>query len=299
MKKIIWLVVALFMVCFAGAAGASAEGDGSVIQVDGYGAAPPALGNSPRGRMMARRAALVDAYRNVLEQIEGVNVDAETTVKDMMLSSDVVHTRVTGLVKGAKVISENPGSENGYRVTIQIPLYGAGSSVASAVIPQSTAAPVDFPAPSAIPSAPAPMAPIPAAPASPSVPVPSTPTVPVTMTATAGNYTGVIIDCRGMGLQRALCPAIKTTNNSWIYGNKNFSYDTMVRYGLVSYVNNPASSSRAGTNPIVVKALKADGQDVPVNAVISLDDANRILAENQTAHFLNRCAVVFVIDAND
>ena len=63
---------------------------------------------------MALRAAKIDAQRNLLEVINGVRVTAGTTVKDMMLESDIIGTRVKGMLQGsfetASTVSREDGS---------------------------------------------------------------------------------------------------------------------------------------------------------------------------------------------
>ncbi|MFT4807440.1 MAG: hypothetical protein ACI9LX_000759 [Paraglaciecola sp.] len=61
--------------------------------------------------MMARRAAQIDAQRNLAEQIRGVKITGGTTMQEYEISSDIVATRVKGFLRGAfeldqKVIEE-------------------------------------------------------------------------------------------------------------------------------------------------------------------------------------------------
>jgi hypothetical protein len=51
--------------------------------------------------MMARRAAIVDAQRNLSEQIKGVRLTGGTTMEEYEISSDIVATRVKSLLTGA------------------------------------------------------------------------------------------------------------------------------------------------------------------------------------------------------
>ena len=56
-------------------------------------------------------------------------------------------------------------------------------------------------------------------------------------------------------------------------------------------------SHRVGTNPIVVKAVSVKGGKNsvnPVNVVISVEDADKILLANENTQMLNTAAVVFV-----
>jgi hypothetical protein len=54
-----------------------------------------------QAKMMARRAAQVDAQRNLAEQIRGVKITGGTTMQEYEISSDIVATRVKGFLRGA------------------------------------------------------------------------------------------------------------------------------------------------------------------------------------------------------
>lgn len=66
-----------------------------------------------QAKLMARRAAIVDAQRNLLEMIEGVRVTSGTTVRDAQLESDLIANRVKGLLTGAFVIKESVVADEG------------------------------------------------------------------------------------------------------------------------------------------------------------------------------------------
>ena len=87
-----------------------------VVQVIGMGAQPANAVNPAQARMLARRAAVVDAYRQLAEVVSGVQVDAETTVEQMMLTSDIVKTRISAVIRGAQIVSEGELAGGGYSV---------------------------------------------------------------------------------------------------------------------------------------------------------------------------------------
>ena len=130
------------------------------------------------------------------------------------------------------------------------------------------------------------------------------PTVPATQVpavnqATVGNlygatgqYTGLIVDCSGMGLQTAMAPAVFTEGRKVVYGLENFSHDQVINRGYVGYSKSlTAGVERAGSNPMIVKAESIDKFCSPV---VSKEDAAKILAENQMNGFLSTGNVVFV-----
>ena len=92
-----------------------------------------------------------------------------------------------------------------------------------------------------------------------------------------------------------MSPVIKNANKQKIYGHENLDYDQIVVSGMASYANDTGdeiSRSRAGNNPLIVKATAL--ADLNATPVVSNADADRILAANQQGGFLNNCAVVFV-----
>lgn len=291
---------------FAAGTGMDWSGD-SKITVQGTGVAPTYAVNAVQARMLARRAAVVDAYRQLAEMVKGVNVDSETTVENMMVTSDVTKTKVTALIQGARVVSEQAIDGGGYAVTMEMSVFGASNSLATAVLPTNTV-PTSFPAPDA--SVPASM------PSSVQVNVQVTPgtttqqtpattlpsvTVPSHQGSSAaaapagqaiGGYTGLIVDCRGLGLKPVMSPVIKNANGEPIYGYKNLDSATVIANGMASYTTDLSKATRAGSNPLVVKAVGLDNHNG--NPILSVADANRVLIENGATGFLDRTNVVFV-----
>ena len=337
-------------------------GNNAAIQVVGTGIAPQGYAG-PRANAMARRAAIVDGYRLIAETIQGVAVNAETNMKDLMLASDVVNTRVSALVRGAVIVEEKALPDGVYTVTLSIPLYGnnglAGIAVpqlqgyrapspdlnpyypvapapqygygappymapqapAAPAYPQAPAAPVmpnnqiqsrvDVTVPAPVPSAPSvqqPVAPsVPTMPAMPSapaiVPAPAIPAAPAAPVAPVNGTTGLIINAQGLGLQGTFSPVIYDTNNQVIYGGSNYvgvAGDKAISMGMVEYSSSLAraqSSARAGAKPLIINAVGVSGGKNSVNTVnviVSVEDGQRILAENAASGFLNNLNVVFV-----
>ena len=68
----------------------------------------PAIWKSvgPQARLMATRAAEVDAMRRLLERIKGLRLNSTTLVRDFVTESDEIRTYASGLVIGAVQVSK-------------------------------------------------------------------------------------------------------------------------------------------------------------------------------------------------
>ena len=257
------------------AAEAAAQWEQGAITAEGFGT-PPMGTYGSKASIMARRAAIVDAQRNLAEQINGVQVDAETTVENFVISSDLVKTKVSALIKGAMVVEEQMMPDGAYRVVMSMPMYGT-QGLSSAIMPAIR------------PNTP---------------PTPPPPVISATITAqiqTSGvGYTGVIVDASGMGLKPSFSPVIYDTNGRAIYGVSNINYDQAISQGMVGYSSSLSSAQtlpRIGGSPLVVKAVQVRGGNNstnPVNVVVSVDDGDRILAANAQSQMLMNGSVVFV-----
>jgi len=79
-----------------------------------------------QAKLMAQRGAIVDAQRNLLEIVNGVLVEGQTTVKDLVVESDEVKTKVSGMLKGAIKIGKTQYEDGVATVRLRIPLYADG-----------------------------------------------------------------------------------------------------------------------------------------------------------------------------
>ena len=257
------------------------------IEVVGQGMASPAAVNETHAKMLARRAAVADGYRQLAEMVKGVQVESGTDVEMMMLNSDDVKLSVAATIKGATVVSERDLGGGGYEVTMRVPIFGVSNSLAKAVIPKPTVIePLPAPVPDVIPSVPAD-----------SMKTGTTVHTNIGKNGTSsmdaiGGYTGVVIDCRGLGLKPVMSPVIKNDKGISIYGHKNLDYDKVVSEGMANYSTDLNQVSRAGSNPLIIRAISLT--DHNANPIISTADANRILIENSVSHFLDNVKVVLV-----
>lgn len=285
MKKILATMAvacSLAVTAFAAPAGQINWDKGSGADVVVYGVGSPGEYTGSRGNMLARRAAVVDGYRALAEQVYGVQVNADSTIEKMAVENDTIRTNVSAVIKGAKIVDEGTYNDGSYWVKLSLPVYGDGS-VAAAILPEAYKDIATLPAQK------------------------------VSRKDTALDkgeyreakksvYTGVVVDASGLGLECTMAPQIIDTNGRIIYGMENIDMDFAVKYGLVEYKTNlnaaTGGGSRAGNNALVVKAkaVKGGSNSVnPVNVVVSPEDADRILlAATNKADLFRNGAIVFV-----
>lgn len=253
------------------------KGAAADIEVWGVGL-PPVNMPASRGQALARRAAIVDGYRQLAEAVDSVQIDSETTMKDLAIESDVVKASVKALVRGARVIDEHLNADGSYSVKMSLPMFGSTKSVASVAIPQAK--------PTAFIS---------------DIPKVSEAFVPTKdEKVEAVGYTGIIVDASGLGLEGTFSPVVFDTNGRAIYGMLEIDRDFAISQGMVEYSGDlqaASVNSRAGANPLVVKAtsVRGGGNSVNhVNPVISVEDGDKILYANEKTGMLTKHAVVFV-----
>lgn len=253
------------------------KGEKADVEAIGVGLPPENAGQ--RGTALARRAAIVDAYRILAEIVQGVQIDSETILQDLVVVDDSVKAKVNALVKGAHVVDEGVNEDGSYYVRMSIPMFGKEKSVAAVALPEVAKNVVPEPLPKVTETV------------LPKAEVKEIKTV---------KYTGVVVDADNMGLEATFAPVIYDTNGRVVYGLANLDKDKAISEGMVGYANviqDATSGNRAGENPLVVKAVAVKGGKNsvnPVNVVVSVEDADKILLANENTQMLNAAAVVFV-----
>lgn len=247
----------------------------------GEGLPPDEVTSPARRRLLGLRAAKVTALRNLLELVGQVQVDSRTTVSMVMLASDTVQTRVSGILQGARVVAGSQQERDGvYRLAMEIDL---GQPFADAVLPDSAAwARQALPPPGYLPPADLPDS------DSLVVFVPPRP------------YTGLIVDARGLDLRPSMAPRVFDAEGRLIYGAGTVDRQYATAVGVVGYdrdIDRAAQSERLGgpeAHPLVVVAQEVVG---PHNAdvVIDTDAGVRARMADAETGFLSECRVTFII----
>ncbi len=216
---------------------------------------------SLRARVLARRAALVDAGRNLLETLRGVHIDSKTLVKDLELSSDVVNKKLEGFVQGYRILDEDY-NEGVYTLTLGVKLWG--ETGLQGVITQNTTV--------------------------------SENSTRVTPLATEG-YSSLIIEARGLPLQKSLFPAVMSVSGADVYSTHSVSSTFLGKLGFVEYVDSldkALASPRAGSKPLIIRPLQSGNQQGTNVILLSEENALKIKMQNEKTHFLEQLRVLIV-----
>src|SRR2546430_11514434 len=108
----------------------------------GHGQGAPDL-NAPSiavARLGAERAAKLDAYRNALETLKGMQVQSGGSVGTLLQNDATLTSRVDGELKGVKPIKPHYYSDGGVSLDIEVPLDELPAELARAIkVPEGVA----------------------------------------------------------------------------------------------------------------------------------------------------------------
>ncbi len=257
------------------------------LSATGVGLMPRDEPNRARTYLKARGYARLDALANLLMLIDRVQIDARYTGADYMAQSEEIRATVSGFLRGAMVTDERKiyiEGQEAVQVTVSIPMHGQ-RGLSNALLKPPAAAPLT------------------------PEPEPKLPRLEILRPNLSisdappqveGNYTGLIIDARGLNVQPAMAPRILKADGTPIYGVGNYSPDLIVEQGLAAYYKDLDAArrdSRAGSNPLILRPIGVYRRAVATTDVVLSDaDAARLLEENKRTGFLDKLRVVFILD---
>ncbi len=109
------------------------------------------------------------------------------------------------------------------------------------------------------------------------------------------DYSGVIIDARGLKIEPMLFPALLDPEGLEIYGRIHVDGRYACDRGIASYCYNEdeaVKNKKAGRKPYYAVAIKA----LNGNPVLSEKDVRKILSGKNTRNQLKRCHVIIILD---
>ncbi len=110
-----------------------------------------------------------------------------------------------------------------------------------------------------------------------------------------GEFTGVIIDCRGLSLKPCLFPKVLNDQNQEIFSINFADPSSVVDNGLVLYcLQEPFNHPRIGYNPLRIQAQGVTGAGM-TDIRISAYDARRLHGSRQILSLLDECRIAIII----
>ncbi len=297
---------------------------GGFITAKGCGTAKPS-GNKAQDRIMARRSAIANAQRTLLETVKGVRIDSTTLVQNMMVQEDRIVAQVSGVIKAAQIVGEKmEWVKEAPLVTVEMRLCLTqdrcmiGSPLISALNLDQKRQPVHAPprvfSPPPAPAEPAVPKPPPGQPPAvrppsglPIVSPPSAPpaVIPPKVEAlprfypfdTSRPVTGMVLSLAGRPFQKELMPVVATFGKDraplTVYSAKSVNPAVIRTYGVVRYAESVEQGKKnpyLGDNVLVIPAENISKENM---IFIHTDSAGKI--RETTIHgndYLSKAKVV-------
>ncbi len=304
------------------------------VTAKGSGVAPSGAVNPSQARLLAERAAISDARRNLLETVGEVRVDASSTVSSMMTKNDVITSRISGIVKGSAVTGKRFLDDGTVEVTVEMPITGAFLDVMLTEVKVAPSITMTIPLPKPVkkdtpkldikvpvvppdikkvvsePSKPATptVPPVPTVPAKPAEPVKESkltepaktsapPAIePEKLDLSKVNFSGLIIDAREVEVKPALMPKVIDEKGGIIYSASNMQKEEAVKTGVVGYAKevDAARKHPRVTETPVVVAALKGSGEKKSDVIISGRDAQVITTTEPTLGYLKKGRVMIV-----
>ena len=251
---------------------ACVDWDRGVVMAEGLGAPASSAKNIAQKNATALRAAKLDAARNMLEMIKGINLSSSTTMRDAMVQNDTVRTQVQGRLFGLRP-SGKPRYFSDGSVSILMEASLRQTIPDEALSSSTGGAPREISGPSSGSSGSARLDP-------------------------GRVYTGLVIDARGSGAQPAMSPKIYDEEGNELYGSAYVDQEFVQKHGMAGYVRDldqALANDRVQGTPAVLKALSSSGAN-QTDLILSKSDADQLRGLADHLNFLREARVVIVLD---
>lgn len=260
--------------CTEASEGSCVDWENGIAIATGTGA-PASWARTPAQKnISATRAARLDAARNLLELVKGLNLSSSSTMQAAMVQNDQVEASVQGRLHGIRPV-ESPRYFSDGSVQVKLEARLAEVVPDNLYLEDPQGPPREIPGPDG------------------------------TRPGPGGSgvnpdevYTGLIVDARGTGVQPAMSPKIFDPEGREVYGSAYVSRDYAVRQGIVGYVKSMEAareSERVADSPAVVEAMEARGSN-RADLVIPQADADALRQAAQRQNFLSETRVLIVLD---
>jgi len=232
-----------------------------IVEASAVGA-PPGHALSPaQGRALAETEAETFARNVMIGLLQSIRIDAKSTVKETLDHQGAREDLVAAVLRDSYVVEKSVLTGGTVQVTVAIRLNGA---FADLVLPKTIVNIKTVEQPS----------------------------------RKEEQFTGLIIDCRGIPLSPAMVPMVIGEDGQVVYGTAYVSRDHALEEGMAAYargLGKARDNPRVGPKPLIVKGLRTvKGRTSDI--VISNADAGKIKGAGSNIIFLHRGRVLFVME---
>jgi hypothetical protein len=245
--------------------------DRQVVMAVGSGAPSRSAKTRARKAATAKRIAKLDAARNALEAVKGINLTSTSTIRDSMLGDDTIRVKLQGKLFGLRTLATQYYDDESVEIRVEASLRELIPPTLLKPIP-SQPTETDNPAVNDVAGA---------------------DIIDLTQT-----YTGLVVNAKGIDLVPAMAPRILDESGTVVYGNLNLDPVFVKRFGMVGYLRSleqALENDRVQGNPLVVNALNSSGLK-RADLVISDPEAAGIRKLSQNQAFLKEARVVIILD---
>jgi hypothetical protein len=229
------------------------------ITATGSGAPDLKAPNVAVARLGAERVAKMDALRNILETLKGVQLNSEVTVENEMVTNSKMRSKIQGVVRRFKVLKTKYYSDGGVDLIVQMSLDGPlGKTLIQDAGKKADSVPAKGEA----------------------------------------KNTGLVIDARGFKAKPALSPKVLDEKGEVVYSSEYLGEEALDTLGVVGYfkdIDSAKKNKRVGANPLVIKA-KGLSKDSKTDLVISNQEASNFKSADANVKYLVDGKVIIVID---
>ncbi|MBI5547966.1 MAG: hypothetical protein HY901_29135 [Deltaproteobacteria bacterium] len=212
-------------------------------------------------RIGAEKAAEMDALRNILAVLKGIQINAEKTVGDAMAGSNEISAKLEGEAKAFKRVNTRYFSDGGVEIDVEMSIAELFAEVAPIVDAPKAAEVLQ------------------------KVPATGEP-----------KNTGLVIDASGLRPKPALAPRLLDEGGKEVYSSAVVEPTALKSNGIAGYLKSldeARKSSRVGAKPLVIKALRVAGAS---DLVIANVDAERLRDPKGNVSFLGEGRVIIVAE---
>ena len=236
-----------------------------VAEAVANGSSPKGTLNLSQARTMARIEAISSARLNLLEIINGIQVESKTSIKDLSARSKTIREGIYRLLINSRLVDIEFKKDGSVMAKVTMEVIGP---LAELVLPKTIVS-----------------------------------ISPVKQSIAPNNKkndhnTGLVVDCRGFKVETSLAPRIVDEDGKVVYGSAYVSRDYAIKRGMAGYLKDLESAlshSRIGPKPFVFKGLRTAKTGLS-DIVISIADSAKIRGTASNLGFLKRCRIIIVLD---